>query len=106
MISAYEAKTIAENSISEVDAVLKKIDIAIHHAAKRGEYTLSYHVDRCYWRNDAYEAEKRNRPFVELIIVALRTFGFGASIKEDHRTYRVGDDETDYHNVGLVITWK
>ena len=104
MINAYEAKQLAANSQQEVDKILEELDQLIRKAAYKGERILSYHKGRCYWREDDYESEKINTPFVNLICEKLRTYGFGTSMGRGE-SYKIGMDDDEHYNVFLKISW-
>lgn len=105
MISAYEAKVLAEDSQAEVEKVIDLIDPLIR-AAGKGERSLKYFGKRCHWRNDDLDARKRNEEFVRQVMHVLQKKGFSGGLAHEDRKYTVGmDDDTEYWNVYLLIRW-
>lgn len=107
MIKAFEAKRISLDSEAEIDKVLNDISECITVAAHKGERSINYFTDRCSWRNDSYDKDKANTPFVNRIINKLTINGYSASISKGapYRSPSGSEDDADVYNLFLFIRW-
>jgi hypothetical protein len=97
---------LAANSEKAYQHTLVRIEEKITEAAKLGERTISYIDDRCSWSVNDYEQQRKNKPFVQVIIQRLVNRGFNARL-DQYGPYSVfGDPDGDQHyDMRLYITW-
>ena len=81
MITAFEAKQISLDSDAKIAEILADISECITVAAHKGERSINYFKERCSWRNDSYDEDKANTPFVNRIINKLYSIFFSYFIR-------------------------